>query len=138
MKDLSLQYCEKRNRAIWAFVVGAFLVVSAVGCGDDAKMITIPPFAVPSVDMVVNDTYSLVVELNEAPSVNVEISAAVESKFQNALELSTATLSYPRGKQTDAIRVTALESTDGEYATVTFTVDESGFEQIWRVRVEEQ
>jgi hypothetical protein len=113
-------------------------LLGVASCGTDEKAVTIPPFAQPAVDLVVDQTYPLVVQLNQPAPDPLTVIAEVEADFAHAIQVSPTTLSYNRGEQSKTVRVTAKAPTAGRYATVTFTVvDGGGAQQVWRASVEE-
>ena len=113
------------------------LLMGAAGCGSDENAVTIPPFARPVVDLVVDDTYTLTVYLNQPAPDPLTVTAEVEAAFAQAIQLSDAKLTYSRGEQSRDLRVTAKASTASQYAQVNFTLDGGDAQQVWRVSVSE-
>lgn len=125
------------RRGLLCVVLLSSLVAGTTSCGNDTKAVTIPPFARPVVDLVVDDTYSLTVNLNQPAPDPLTVSVEVESAYAHAIQLSTAKLSYSRGEQSQTMRVTAKAPTASQYAEVEFTVDGTDAQQVWRVSVSE-
>lgn len=124
-------------RGLFGALLLSLVLVGTTSCGTDEKPVTIPPFANPKVDLVVDATYSLKVNLNQPAPDPLTVAVAVEAAYTQAFQFIPAKLTYNRGEQAQTVRVTGKAPTASQYAEVTFTIDTNGAQQVWRVNVSE-
>lgn len=136
MARLPSRYARRLPLAGW--LVGWLALAPALlGCGDGDPLITVQPFLDPTAELVVNGALSLTVGLNRPALRPLVVEGVIDAVHAPSLELKPSTLPFAAAQQRAQVQVLAKAPTEGQFATVTFTVvGDPESAQVWRVRIE--
>jgi hypothetical protein len=114
-------------------LVGGLLVL---GCGEKEPPLTIPPFSQPPTTIRVDDVLPLPVILNRTANQPVTVQIIVEQALANTISLNTSSLTYAPGEQEKTVDITGRADSNGQFATIVFTIVENDFSQIFKLKVD--